>query len=85
MILICARCLVNLPDTLHALSLSHETEVLELHNNDLSGTISKNICDRRDTSLAWSQLTDLTADCDEITCTCCTCYRDGKLLKGTGN
>jgi hypothetical protein len=58
-----------------------------LHRNELTGTISSNICDRIDASLAWSQLTNLTADCDsdKIKCSCCTCYIDGELVVGDGN
>jgi hypothetical protein len=56
------------------------TEVLMLHSNELTGSITTNICDRLDESLAWSQLTNLTADCDKITCDCCTCYINGSLV-----
>ena len=51
-----------------------------LHSNDLTGSITTNICNRLDESLAWSQLTNLTADCDKITCDCCTCYINGSLV-----
>jgi hypothetical protein len=56
-----------------------------LHSNELTGTITSNICDRMDASLAWSQLTNLTADCDKIECSCCTCYIDGEFVDGDGN
>ena len=59
-------------------------EVLSLHGNDLTGAISTNICDRQDTSLAYSRLTTLTADCDKISCNCCTCYVGGELQGGSG-
>ncbi|KAL3817596.1 hypothetical protein ACHAXA_006485 [Cyclostephanos tholiformis] len=68
----------NFEDTLRV-------KVLMLHSNELTGTITSNICDRMDASLAWSQLTNLTADCDKIECSCCTCYIDGEFVDGDGN
>ncbi|KAL7537964.1 hypothetical protein ACHAXR_008184 [Thalassiosira sp. AJA248-18] len=55
-------------------------KVLSLHNNQLTGVITDNICARRDPSLAFTRLTELTADCDLIECECCTCYEDGALV-----
>lgn len=53
---------------------------MSLHNNQLTGGISSNICERWDPSLAYTQLTKLTVDCDLIVCTCCTCYENGELV-----
>ncbi|KAL7552231.1 hypothetical protein ACHAWF_016542 [Thalassiosira exigua] len=57
-------------------------KVLSLHRNKLTGTISANICARKDKDLAYTQLIELTADCDLMMCTCCTCYRGGELEPG---
>jgi len=53
---------------------------LMLHDNQMTGVISDNICDRLDPERSYTRLTDLTADCDLISCTCCTCYEDGVLV-----
>lgn len=43
---------------------------LTLHGNDLSGEVDEDLCAR-----TRSELTELTADCREVACTCCTtCY-----------
>lgn len=55
-------------------------EVLALHSNQLTGTITQNICVRRDPDLAWSRLEKLTADCTYVSCDCCTCYEDGAVV-----
>jgi len=51
-----------------------------LHDNQMTGVISDNICDRLDPERSYTRLTDLTVDCDLISCTCCTCYEDGVLV-----
>ncbi|KAL7551210.1 hypothetical protein ACHAWF_014424 [Thalassiosira exigua] len=54
---------------------SEVIEVLSLHNNQLTGTITDSLCAQRASSL-----TELTADCGLILCECCTCYEDGNLV-----
>lgn len=54
--------------------------MLSLHNNQLTGTITGNICARRDQSLAYTQLIKLTADCFLVECDCCTCYDENVQL-----
>ena len=66
-------------------NLPPPTEVLSLHSNQLTGTITANICARLDPSLAYTQLIELTVDCDEMQCACCTCYVDGQLLSTTSS
>lgn len=52
--------------------------VFKVEENDLSGNMSLDVCRLRN-----STLSQLTADCDEIWCDCCTnCRSDGKLLGG---
>lgn len=43
---------------------------LELEGNELEGSISDELCSRRGDGIA--QLNELTVDCPEVTCTCCT-------------
>jgi hypothetical protein len=45
-------------------------DVLELDENDLTGEISAATCARRGDGRA--ELNELTADCPEVTCECCT-------------
>lgn len=54
-------------------------KVIELHNTELTGKISENICSRLDPSLSYTRLMSITADCDKVECSCCTCYKDGKI------
>jgi len=56
------------------------SEVLSLHNNDLMGSITENICARLDPSLGYTRLNELTADCGKISCECCICYEYGKVV-----
>lgn len=63
----------NFEDTLRV-------KVIELHNTELTGQISDNICARLDPNLSYTRLMSLTADCDKLKCSCCTCYRDGKIV-----
>lgn len=46
------------------------TDVLELDENQLTGEISDTICARRGDGR--TQLNELTVDCDEVVCDCCT-------------
>jgi hypothetical protein len=59
-------------------------EVIELHRNQFTGTLSTtNICDRLDPGRSYTRLLNLTADCDKMTCDCCTaCYINGELASG---
>lgn len=54
-------------------------KVLSLHNNQLTGVITENICARVDPSLSYTRLIELTVDCNLIECECCTCYDSGLL------
>lgn len=54
-------------------------EVLELHRNQLTGTITENICQRLELQGS-KKLTKLSVDCDLIDCNCCTCYINGTLV-----
>jgi hypothetical protein len=55
-------------------------KVLALHNTELTGEITEDICRRLDPDLSYTRLITLTADCDKLMCSCCTCYRDGKIV-----
>lgn len=55
-------------------------KVIELHNTELTGQISENICGRLDPSLSYTRLKTITVDCDKVKCSCCTCYKDGKVV-----
>mmetsp|Transcript_10564 Transcript_10564/g.16057 ORF Transcript_10564/g.16057 Transcript_10564/m.16057 type:complete len:721 (-) Transcript_10564:1143-3305(-) len=55
-------------------------KVIELHDTELTGQITENICGRLDPSLSYTRLTSITADCDKVKCSCCTCYEDGKIV-----
>ncbi len=60
--------------------VSSLTEVLELHRNQMTGTITDNICERLDPDRSYTRLMNLTADCDLVSCECCTaCYVKGQL------
>lgn len=54
-------------------------KVIELHNTEMTGQISENICGRLDPNLSYTRLKTITADCEKIKCSCCTCYKDGKI------
>lgn len=45
-------------------------DTLELHANDLTGSVPDTFCARRGDG--WSDLKVLTVDLDEVSCTCCT-------------
>lgn len=45
-------------------------DTLELEGNDLVGEISDEVCSRQGDGVI--QLNVLTADCDEVSCFCCT-------------
>eukprot|EP00956_Cyclotella_meneghiniana_P019973 scaffold34752_cov72-Cyclotella_meneghiniana.AAC.6 len=62
-------------------------KVIELHRNQMTGTLSTtNICDRLDPGRSYTRLLNLTADCDKMTCDCCTaCYINGELASGSLN
>ena len=47
--------------------------ILALHENQLTGSITQNICQRLDESNRNERLLELSVDCDLIECTCCTC------------
>ena len=46
-------------------------DVLTLDGNDLSGSVSQNLCGR--TGDGFFDLKELTVDCDVIACECCNC------------
>lgn len=53
-----------------------KTEILNtltLHDNQLTGSITQTICQRLDESNKNTRLQELSADCDLIECSCCTC------------
>lgn len=66
----------NLTTTVIGLS-----EVLALHRNQLTGTITDNICQRLYHSSPRTKLNELSVDCDLIYCECCTCFVNGTLVK----
>jgi hypothetical protein len=45
-------------------------DTLELHDNDLGGTVPAALCARR--GEGWSDLKVITVDADEVSCSCCT-------------
>lgn len=45
--------------------------ILMLHGNELTGEVPATVCEMQGLN---TFLTTLTADCLEISCTCCTCY-----------
>ena len=54
--------------TVHSNSfLATRKDVLTLHENELVGSVPSLIC-----LLVDDPLSELTADCDEIECSCCT-------------
>jgi hypothetical protein len=51
---------------------------LELHTNDLTGSVPEALCARRGDG--WSDLKVLTVDLDEVTCTCCSNWSNMYIL-----
>jgi hypothetical protein len=50
-------------------------ETLLLHHNNFSGIMPTGVCDQVITeNFMKPSLAKLTADCDLVNCTCCTCY-----------
>ena len=48
--------------------------ILALHDNQLTGSITQTICQRLDESNPNTRLKELSVDCDLIECNCCTCF-----------